>query len=76
MTLQLFTTAGCHLCEQALALLDEAGAVNVRQVEIGDDAGLIDRYGVRIPVLRFPDGAELDWPFSVADITGKRENHA
>ena len=41
----------------------------VRPVEIADDEELLERYGVRIPVLRRLDtGEELDWPFDVAAV--------
>ena len=59
----LYTTSGCHLCEQAEARLRQAGLA-VSLVEIADDPALLERYGVRIPVLRRLDtGAERDWPF-------------
>jgi len=66
MQLSLFTTAGCHLCEQAAELLlpiAEDFPVNVTAIEIGDDDALVERYGIRIPVIKFEDGEELDWPF-------------
>ena len=66
--LLLYTTSGCHLCEQAEALLQSAGAL-VETVEIADDEELLERYGVRIPVLRHREtGGELDWPFDAAAI--------
>lgn len=66
--LELMTTEGCHLCEQALPLL--VAQVNpeyfeVDLVDIAFEDGLIERYGTRIPVLRdVQSGAELDWPFT------------
>lgn len=34
------------------------------KIDIANDDQLIERYGVRIPVLkRLSDGAELGWPF-------------
>lgn len=62
--LVLYMTCGCHLCEQAESVLREQAGVVVRLVEIADDEELLERYGVRIPVLRRLDtGAELGWPF-------------
>ncbi len=58
----LYGRAGCHLCEEALDLLRGLG-LEARVVDIDGDAGLGGRYGLRIPVLVRPDGAELDWPF-------------
>ena len=67
-TLLLYATSGCHLCEQAEALLQSAGAP-VETVEIADHEALLERYGARIPVLRHPQtGKELDWPFDAAMI--------
>jgi len=68
LTLLLYTTSGCHLCEQAEALLQSASAP-VETVEIADDEALLERYGVRIPVLRHREtGRELGWPFDAAMI--------
>jgi len=66
MQLSFFTTAGCHLCEQAAALLQHVAAdtpLDIIAVEIGDDEALVERYGIRIPVVQFEDGEELNWPF-------------
>ena len=63
--LRLYTTLGCHLCEQLEALL--AGlcgeAYRLERVEISEDDVLIERYGVRIPVLVDEAGGELDRGF-------------
>ena len=34
-------------------------------VDISEDATLMDRYGIRIPVLQGADGRELNWPFDL-----------
>jgi hypothetical protein len=71
MQLILFTTAGCHLCELAFELLQNVGQsqqIDIKSVEIGDDNDLVAQYGVLIPVVRFPDGDELNWPFSDRNI--------
>jgi len=37
--------------------------------EISDDDGLIEKYGIRIPVIaRIDNQAELNWPFTENDI--------
>ncbi len=65
----LYGTSCCHLCEQAEAILHQAG-VAAQHVDIADDDGLLEKYGVRIPVLRRADnGAELGWPFDAAGVT-------
>jgi len=67
--LVLYHTAHCHLCEEAAAMC--AAVLNqdyfeVYQVDIVDSDVLVERYGVRIPVLRDDAlDAELGWPFDV-----------
>ncbi|WP_448507344.1 glutaredoxin family protein [Immundisolibacter sp.] len=70
MRLKLYVTAGCHLCEDAHAVLAQVGlAQMVERVEIGYDVLLAERYGWRIPVLRIePGGVEIDWPFAASDL--------
>ena len=70
MTITLFTTVGCHLCEQAKGILNSFDIETI-YTEIGDDTNLVERYGVKIPVLKFPDGSEINWPFNRQDITNK-----
>lgn len=70
----LFGTSACHLCEQAEELL--LATLNpeffeIRSVDIADSDDLIERYGVRIPVLRRDaDDSELNWPFDVNALMG------
>lgn len=59
----------CHLCDQALAVMAEAGAPDFDSAWVDDSAELESRYGRRLPVLRDArDGRELDWPFDAAAI--------
>ena len=58
----LYTTLGCHLCEHAEAILDAMGC-EYEMIDIADDLELMERYGVRIPVVRDQQGRELGWPF-------------
>lgn len=71
ISLTLFGTTACHLCEECLQLtrpLEGNGAV-VRQVDITEDPALMAQYELRIPVLRRDDtGAELDWPFGLGEL--------
>ena len=65
-TFILYGTLGCHLCEQAAALITPLSAKDwlLEEVDISDSDALLSRYGTRIPVLaRQMDGAELGWPF-------------
>lgn len=72
LRLELYHTEHCHLCEEAAALC--AAVLNpdyfdVVAVDIVDSDALVDRYGIRIPVLRNSDtGDELGWPFDVAQL--------
>ena len=64
----LFTRDGCHLCDQAMTLLDQAG-IDWRPVDIDDDPALTEKYGLRVPVLRRPDTCdELCYPFDASAV--------
>jgi glutaredoxin len=67
-TITLYTRPGCHLCEEARALLLRAGrglTVTIDEVNIDTDAALRARYDARVPVAAI-GGHELDWPFTEA----------
>lgn len=65
----LYTTEGCHLCELAVELLTAiTPPVEINAVEIGDDDDLVEQYGVRIPVVEFASGKQLNWPFNTQQI--------
>lgn len=73
--LLLYTTAGCHLCEQAEDLVRRVLAeghgeqIRMESVDIADDPELMERYGIRIPVIRMQAGDdELGWPFDEAAV--------
>lgn len=67
-TLFLYTTSACHLCEQAEALISpmlESLKLELGLVEISDSDELMNRYGIKIPVLGLKQSTnELAWPFS------------
>jgi len=77
-----YTTLGCHLCEDAEAMLlpvlvhanrlrNEAGIepLVLHRVEIADDPALTERYGLRIPVLQVHEETrDLGWPFAQAEL--------
>jgi hypothetical protein len=61
--LVLYTRPGCHLCELAAAMLDRQGLA-WRPVDVEEDAFLLERYGLSVPVIGHPDsGKELLFPF-------------
>lgn len=62
-TLTLYTTEGCHLCEQAESLCASQG-LTLNKVEISENENLMATYGLRIPVVKDPLSLrELGWPF-------------
>jgi len=74
MQITLYTTAGCHLCDLADAILlalPEHYQVEIIHTEIGDSDELVERYGIRIPVVAFSDGSEIGWPFEQSDVESK-----
>lgn len=73
MQVKLYTTAGCHLCDEARQLLERVKAtgrdISICEVEIADSEWLLEKYGIRIPVVTADnDARELGWPFSYEDL--------
>lgn len=67
-TLILYGTEGCHLCDEASAILGQFGLA-WQTIDIADNEVLLERYGTRIPVLsKLDTDDELDWPFSHEEI--------
>lgn len=60
--LKLYSTQGCHLCEQAFEMLRVIGVIP-EVIDIAYNDALYERYGVTIPVLHC-EGSEINWPFS------------
>jgi glutaredoxin len=61
VVLTLYGKPGCHLCDDALAVLERVRAERpfaLEQVDITLDPALNRRYGERIPVVKL-DGEEL-----------------
>ncbi len=59
----LFGTEGCHLCEEAKAVLVEAN-VEYQLEDIMDDFDWQERFGLLIPVLWHVENRRLlGWPF-------------
>ncbi|MBT3428496.1 MAG: glutaredoxin family protein [Gammaproteobacteria bacterium] len=69
MKVNLYTTSGCHLCELALAQIQTLQLhfqISLTEVEIANSDDLIERYGVRIPVISTDQSTtELAWPFTL-----------
>ncbi|MGI9322776.1 MAG: glutaredoxin family protein [Pseudomonadales bacterium] len=73
MKAKLYTTVGCHLCDQALAMLNGLAAtdlpLDIECVDIADSAPLMADYGERIPVIRVEGrDDELGWPFGMDEL--------
>ncbi|MFP4147397.1 MAG: glutaredoxin family protein [Halorhodospira sp.] len=68
----LYTTAGCHLCEQAGALLEQYAAyarIEMRELDILDTHPDNTELHAAIPFLEHPaSGARLFWPFDAAQL--------
>lgn len=65
--LYLYSTPGCHLCEMAREIVEPLlvnYSLHLEEVDIAESDELIERYGVKIPVLKSPLHLdELCWPF-------------
>ncbi len=69
MSLILFGTSGCHLCEQAELLVNACVPEGVDYVDIAEQEQWQEQYAVRIPVLYDPETKlELGWPFDLAEV--------
>ncbi|MCE9633940.1 MAG: glutaredoxin family protein [Methylophilales bacterium] len=66
----LYGTLGCHLCEQAEAIVIPVAQnhqLHLSFVDIAEQSGF-DAYETRIPLLRL-GLRELDWPFDTITVT-------
>ncbi len=62
--LTLFSTWGCHLCDDAQVLLEHSGAA-FQVVDIVDDEQAMALFRTEIPVV-YGAGLLLKWPFDAA----------
>ena len=71
-SIRFYTTAGCHLCDEAWRLLEpvaERRGLTVECVEIMDDTDAEAAYAEFIPVIECPQRSRpLYWPFDMADL--------
>ncbi|MFU8816420.1 MAG: glutaredoxin family protein [Pseudomonadales bacterium] len=70
--LVLLSTTHCTLCERALDVLlsmPELRGRQLRVVDVVEDDALLERYGMRLPVL-LAGARELNWPFAADDVAG------
>lgn len=72
ITLILYTTDGCHLCEfveQMLTEIQKSKEFFLESIDISADESLVDLYGTRIPVVKNKEtNEELGWPFQPEEL--------
>ncbi len=69
--LVLYTGSNCHLCDHAEEILKPLllrQDIKMTKRDISSDMSLKKKYGLRIPVLLFNGGIEIDWPFTTFQI--------
>jgi hypothetical protein len=68
----LYVRPECHLCEEAVALVEVAcrrgATIDLERVDIETDPTLLRRYLLAIPVLELDDGVRLEWPFTLSEL--------
>lgn len=69
----LLETAGCHLCEQARAIVNQCWLEDhdlfIENIDIAEFPEWQEQYAIRIPVLHHPETkTDLGWPFDQADV--------
>lgn len=65
-TITLYSTLGCHLCEQAKELawpVLSYHQLKLIEVDIANDDTLMEKFALTIPVLEKEGGQQLNWPF-------------
>lgn len=66
-TLKLYSTDGCHLCDDAMMLLEKLN-IDYQKVDIIEQQRLVELYSTLIPVVEKRSGASLNWPFSLQQL--------
>jgi glutaredoxin len=71
--LLLYSTSGCHLCDQAKSLIEQVALrqqFTLKIIDIANDDTLFEKYGVSIPVIKFERvHQELFWPFDLEELS-------
>jgi hypothetical protein len=65
--LSLYYTDGCHLCDDAMFLLEQLN-LGYHKIDIVETQALVELYGTLIPVVERADGNILNWPFSIQQL--------
>lgn len=79
MELQLLGTEGCHLCDEAERMVRRIApnfGYTVTYLDIASDDGLVERFGMEIPVLRLAIETQhqLNWPFDDVSLINWLQN--
>jgi glutaredoxin len=72
-TITLYTKAGCHLCDEARAHLEDLAAdhdVVLEEIDIRADLALFERYRYRIPVIAVDGVERLEGQIAEAEVRG------
>lgn len=74
MNIKLYTTLGCHLCDEALVMLQilqtQHKSLKPEEIEIADSEELVAKYGIRIPVVTSDiSEGDIGWPFTVEELS-------
>jgi glutaredoxin len=69
----LYTKAGCHLCDEARAHLEDLAAdhdVVLEEIDIRGDFALFERYRYRIPVIAVDGVERLEGQIAAEEVRG------
>lgn len=68
--MNLYSSEGCHLCEQALELCEQLGIeTQVEVIDIVERNEFFETYKLHIPVIEHKQSAKkLFWPFSKEEL--------
>ena len=67
----LYGKPGCHLCDEALAMLqrlERRYPMEIQKVDITQDPTLFRRYDIRIPVVVVDGGDEMEAPITEQEL--------
>ncbi|GLS90008.1 thioredoxin family protein [Psychromonas marina] len=62
-----YYTDGCHLCDDAIKLLEQL-KLTYQKVDIIEQDRLVTLYATTIPVVENASGSTLNWPFSLQQL--------
>jgi len=66
-----YTKAGCHLCEEALDMLEDIAALTtykLTEIDIRSDAAIFEKYRYRIPVIAINNDTIIEGRIEFRDL--------